>query len=64
MLPDIRAADDLAGANGQNAPQIVDMAGRFAEMGVGMMIGMVPGVETLRPLEDIGRLVIPQVAGF
>jgi hypothetical protein len=31
-------------------------------MGVQMIIGMVPGVETLSPMEDIGRLVIPQVA--
>jgi F420-dependent oxidoreductase-like protein len=51
----------IAGANGQNAPQLVEQAGKFAELGVGMIVGMVPGVETLTPLEDIGRLVIPQV---
>jgi len=54
----------IAGANGQNAPQLVDQAGKFAELGVKMIIGMVPGVETLTPLEDIGRLVIPQIAAL
>jgi hypothetical protein len=54
----------IAGAGGQNAPQLVDQAGKFAELGVKMIIGMVPGVETLSPLEDIGRLVIPQIAAL
>jgi F420-dependent oxidoreductase-like protein len=52
------------GADGENTGAMVEQFGGFAEMGVGMVMGAVAGVETLKPLEAIGRDVIPQVAGL
>ncbi len=50
------------GPNGENAGQMIDQLGRFAEAGVQTAIGAVTGVENLTPLEAMGRDVIPQVA--
>jgi F420-dependent oxidoreductase-like protein len=52
------------GADGENTGAMVEQFGAFAEMGVGMVMGAVAGVETLKPLEVIGRDVIPQVAAL
>jgi F420-dependent oxidoreductase-like protein len=49
------------GSSGENAGQMVDQLGQFAEAGVQTAIGAVMGVENLTPLEAIGRNVIPQV---
>ncbi len=50
------------GPNGENAGQMIDQLGRFAEAGVQTAIGAVTGVENLTTLEAMGRDVIPQVA--
>jgi F420-dependent oxidoreductase-like protein len=50
------------GLNGENAGQMVDELGRFADIGVQTALGAVAGVENISPLEAIGRDVIPQVA--
>jgi F420-dependent oxidoreductase-like protein len=50
------------GPNGENTGQMVEQLGQFAEIGVQTALGAVMGVETIKPLEAIGRDVIPQVA--
>jgi F420-dependent oxidoreductase-like protein len=50
------------GANGENSGRLVEQFGKLAEIGVKTVIGAVMGVETITPLEAIGRDVIPQVA--
>lgn len=50
------------GANGENAGQLVEQFGRFAEAGAQTIIGSVAAVDQIAPLEAIGRDVIPQVA--
>jgi F420-dependent oxidoreductase-like protein len=50
------------GPNGENAGDMVDQFGRMAEAGVQTIIGSVGGVDSIKPLEVIGRDVIPQVA--
>jgi F420-dependent oxidoreductase-like protein len=50
------------GPNGENTGEIVEQFGRMAEAGVQTMIGSVGGVDSITPLESIGRDVIPQVA--
>ncbi|HEY5640442.1 MAG TPA: LLM class F420-dependent oxidoreductase [Dehalococcoidia bacterium] len=52
------------GPDGENAGQLVDQFGKLAEAGVQTVIGAVLGAESLKPLETIGRDVIPQVAGL
>ena len=52
------------GPNGENAGQLVDQFGKLAEAGTQTVIGAVMGVENLKPLEAIGRDVIPQVASL
>jgi F420-dependent oxidoreductase-like protein len=52
------------GPNGENAGQMIDQLGQFAEIGVQTAIGAVMGVETIKPLEAIGRDVVPQVEKF
>jgi F420-dependent oxidoreductase-like protein len=51
-----------AGLNGEMASQLVEQLGTWADMGFQTVLGAVPGVEDLAPLEAIGRDVIPQVA--
>jgi F420-dependent oxidoreductase-like protein len=50
------------GPNGENTGEIVEQFGRMAEAGVQTMIGSVGGVDSITPLESIGRDVISQVA--
>jgi F420-dependent oxidoreductase-like protein len=49
------------GANGESTAQVVQRLGEFAEAGAQAAIGSVVGVETISPIEAIGRDVIPQV---
>ena len=50
------------GREGENAGQLVEQLGAFAEAGAQTVIGALIGVEHLRPIEVMGRDVIPQVA--
>ena len=50
------------GANGENAGQLLDQLGRFAEVGVQTVIGALVGVENIKPIEAMGRDVIPAAA--
>jgi len=50
------------GPNGENAGQLLDTLGQFAEAGVQTAIGMVMGAENIKPIEAMGRDVIPQAA--
>ncbi len=52
------------GPNGENASQLVDQFGKLAEAGAQTVIGAVMGVEGLKPLEAMGKDVIPQVASL
>ena len=52
------------GANGENGGQLVDQFGKLAEAGAQTVIGAVMGVENLKPLEAMGKDVIPQVASL
>jgi F420-dependent oxidoreductase-like protein len=49
------------GENGEKANEVVDMLGRFAEVGVQSAHGYLIGVDKIKPLEVIGRDVLPQV---
>lgn len=48
--------------NPANTGQLIDTLSKLAEVGVQTALGAVPGVETLGPLEVIGREVIPEAA--
>jgi F420-dependent oxidoreductase-like protein len=50
------------GEKGANAGKLIGRLRRFAAMGIDTVIGSVPGVETLEPLEIVGRDLIPAVA--
>ena len=50
------------GREGENAGQLVEQLGAFAEAGAQTVIGALIGVEHLQPIEVMGRDVIPQVA--
>jgi F420-dependent oxidoreductase-like protein len=52
------------GPNGEKSGQAVEMLGRFAEVGVQAVIGYLTAVDTIRPIEAVGRDVIPQVLGL
>ena len=52
------------GAGGTNVGKLTGQLRRLASLGIDTVIGSVPGVETLEPLEIIGRQLIPAVAGF
>ena len=41
---------------------MVETFGKLAEVGVQTVLGAVPGVENITPLETIGKDVIPQAA--
>ena len=49
------------GANGEDAGRLVEQLGEFAEAGVQTMLGALIGGEAIRPIEVMGRDVIPQV---
>ncbi len=50
------------GPNGENAGQLLDQVGEFAEIGVQTVIGALAGVENIKPIEAMGRDVIPAAA--
>jgi F420-dependent oxidoreductase-like protein len=50
------------GEKGENSSKIVDDISRFASLGAAAVIGSVPRVADLKPLELIGERVIPAVA--
>jgi F420-dependent oxidoreductase-like protein len=50
------------GEDGKKAGELVEQLRWLSEMGIGTVIGMVPGVDGISPLEIIGREVIPAVA--
>ena len=52
------------GPDGENAGQLVDQFGKLSEAGAQTVIGAVMGVENLKPLEAMGKSVIPQVANL
>jgi len=49
-------------SDGSQADQLVDQLGRFAEAGAQAAMGALVGVENIKPIEVMGRDVIPQVA--
>ncbi len=50
------------GADGAKVPELIDRLRWLASMGIETVIGAVPQVERITPLEVIGREVIPAVA--
>ena len=54
----------MPGPNGENSAQLVDQLGKLSEIGVQTVLGAVIGVETITPLEAIGRDIIPQIANL
>ncbi len=50
------------GPDGSLAGQVVDQLGRLAEAGVQAVLGALIGVENIKPIEAVGRDVIPQLA--
>ncbi len=49
------------GPDGSLSGQTVDQLGRLAEVGVQAVLGALVGVENIKPLEAVGRDVIPQI---
>jgi F420-dependent oxidoreductase-like protein len=47
---------------GSSPAQVVQMLGEFAEAGVQTVIGALLSVETMTPIETVGRDVLPQIA--
>jgi alkanesulfonate monooxygenase SsuD/methylene tetrahydromethanopterin reductase-like flavin-dependent oxidoreductase (luciferase family) len=52
------------GEDGGKAGELVELLRRLSGMGVETVIGMVPGVDRIKPLETIGRGVVPEIAGL
>jgi F420-dependent oxidoreductase-like protein len=52
------------GENGEKAGELIGQLRWLSGMGVETVIGMVPGVDRISPLEIIGREVVPAVAEF
>ncbi|MBX6748933.1 MAG: LLM class F420-dependent oxidoreductase [Micromonosporaceae bacterium] len=52
------------GADGRGVAELLDALRGLADLGIQAVLGFVPDVHTLRPLEVIGREVIPVAAGF
>jgi len=50
------------GPDGSQAGQFVEQLGRLSEAGVQVAIGALAGVENIKPIEIMGRDVIPQAA--
>jgi hypothetical protein len=51
------------GRNGENANEVVQRLGELADAGAQTVLGAVIHAEEIRPLELMGRDVIPQVKG-
>jgi alkanesulfonate monooxygenase SsuD/methylene tetrahydromethanopterin reductase-like flavin-dependent oxidoreductase (luciferase family) len=52
------------GEGGEKVEELVGQLRRLSQMGIETVIGMVPEVDRIRPLEIIGREVIPEVTEF
>lgn len=52
------------GPDGEKVAQEVERLGRFAEAGAQAAIGYLIGVETLKPIEAVGRDLLPQLKGL
>jgi F420-dependent oxidoreductase-like protein len=52
------------GEDGGKAGELVDQLRWLSGMGIETVIGMVPGVDRIAPLEAIGREVVPEIAGL
>jgi F420-dependent oxidoreductase-like protein len=52
------------GPNGEKSAQEVDRLGALAEAGAQTVIGYLNGVDTMKPIEAVGRDVIPRISGF
>ena len=52
------------GATGQNAGQLLELLGKYAEAGADIVIGALLGMESMRPIEVMAKDVIPQVKGL
>jgi F420-dependent oxidoreductase-like protein len=52
------------GPDGSQAGQLIDQLSRFAEAGAQTAMGALIGVETIKPIESMGKDVIPQAANF
>jgi alkanesulfonate monooxygenase SsuD/methylene tetrahydromethanopterin reductase-like flavin-dependent oxidoreductase (luciferase family) len=50
------------GEGGEKAGELVEQLRRLSDMGIETVIGMVPGVDRIAPLETIGREVVPEIA--
>ena len=50
------------GPNGENAGQVVEQLGKFAEIGVQTAIGALMGMENIKPIESVAKDVLPQVS--
>ena len=50
------------GPDGSMSGQLVDQLGQLAEAGAQTAIGALVGVENIKPIEAMGKDVIPQVA--
>jgi F420-dependent oxidoreductase-like protein len=52
------------GPNGENVPQVIDELKALADKGISVAHGRVYDVESIKPLEIIGRDIIPAIADF
>jgi alkanesulfonate monooxygenase len=52
------------GPNGEHADELLEQMRGYAALGFTHVHGMVPGAETVRPLELIGELIIPEAHKF
>jgi len=52
------------GENGENIGRVIGGLNWLAGMGIQTVIGSVPRVDAIRPLEIIGEKIIPAVAGL
>jgi F420-dependent oxidoreductase-like protein len=52
------------GEDGEKVEQLIGQLRWLGEMGVETVIGVVPNVDRIRPLEIIGREIIPAIADF
>jgi F420-dependent oxidoreductase-like protein len=50
------------GPDGSQSDQLVEQLGRYAEVGVQTVMGALVGVENIKPIEAMGKEVIPQAA--
>jgi alkanesulfonate monooxygenase SsuD/methylene tetrahydromethanopterin reductase-like flavin-dependent oxidoreductase (luciferase family) len=52
------------GEDGEKVEQLIGQLRWLGEMGVETVIGVVPNVDRIRPLEIIGREIIPAIVDF